>query len=504
MLPSLTIVLFWLIKGILMLWLLYRYRINHKSSPQGSIEPTFILSHPKVCVQLPLFNEPGQIVPLLESISHLSWPHSHLEVQVLDDSSDSLCQQEVDRAFSQFSETHPSIQWKLIRRIHREGYKAGALKEGMNSSQAQFFAVFDCDFRPKPDFLERTLPILIRSPEYGAVQAGWSFCNEHQNALTRSQAIFLGLHFHLEHAKKHALGKILNFNGTAGVWRRQSIELAGGWTSQTVTEDLHLSILLGLKSERIYYMEDLQVECLLPDQFSSFLIQQRRWAKGHGQVLKLVFKQVIRSQTLSFSQKVDIIAHLVAYPLSFSFLFLLAALPLWLRERSAWMSSSHYSDFYRILDALIWCLFLSLWLSLFASPKLHRKQNTFVIRWWRAIEAWSVGSLTNLFISPWFFVGLLSDTRMEAINIFHRTPKDKKAKPLNWKEVCLVLLQITFLASVAIYAMHLGLYFSSITLIYVVLMGGQILFPNSISHHALNSANSAHHKVTTKDPKSFA
>lgn len=276
---------------------------------------------PKVCVQLPIFNEPLVVEALLEKVTAIEWPDARWEIQVLDDSND-----ETTALVSQWLKCHPEVAGRVthIRRDKREGYKAGALAFGMKQCDAEFFAIFDADFRPEPDFLHKLMPHFA-ADEVAVVQARWEFANRKRTLLTRFQAVFLDAHFVVEQTARAAAGLFFNFNGTAGIWRRAALEDAGGWTSDTVTEDLDASYRAQLRGWRLVYLDRYAVPSELPENLIAFKSQQRRWTKGGIQVARKLLARVMTSK-LPWRVKREAWWHLtigVVHPLlvTFSVLF---------------------------------------------------------------------------------------------------------------------------------------------------------------------------------------
>jgi glycosyltransferase involved in cell wall biosynthesis len=246
---------------------------------------------PRVCVQCPVFNEPLVVEALLEKVTALRWPAELLEIQVLDDSTD-----ETSEVIERWLQAHPiqAARCTHLHRYHRDGYKAGALARGMTSSRAEFFAVFDADFRPKPDFLETLIPYFT-DPRVGVVQARWEFSNRENSLLTRFQGIFLDAHFVVEQAARFSGNLFFNFNGTAGIWRRAALEEAGGWCADTVTEDLDASYRAQLCGWKFVYLDRYLVPSELPENLTAFKSQQRRWTKGGIQVARKLLRTVLAS-----------------------------------------------------------------------------------------------------------------------------------------------------------------------------------------------------------------
>jgi cellulose synthase/poly-beta-1,6-N-acetylglucosamine synthase-like glycosyltransferase len=269
-----------------MLWLYAKGSRRSIIAPRAWTGPL-----PRVCIQLPLFNEPLVVEALLEKVTEIRWPRELLEIQVLDDSND-----ETPAIIARWLEANPRLAAVVqhIRREDRTGYKAGALAYAMTLTDAEFFAIFDADFRPEPDFLEAMMP-QFSDPRVGVVQARWEFNNRRASFLTRFQGIFLDAHFVVEQAARHAAGLFFNFNGTAGIWRRTALEDAGSWTPDTVTEDLDVSYRAQLKGWRFVYLPHYAVMSELPQNLTAFKSQQRRWTKGGMQVMRKQLGTILRS-----------------------------------------------------------------------------------------------------------------------------------------------------------------------------------------------------------------
>jgi hypothetical protein len=255
---------------------------------------------PSLLVQLPIYNEALVAERLLRAVAKLRYP-GPLSIQVLDDSTDEtrgLVQRLADE-----------LGFVVVRRPSREGFKAGALAHGLLRSDAELVAIFDADFVPPPDFLERTVPTLVADPKVGLVQARWEHLNRDVRWLTRAQAIFLDGHFAIEHQARHQRGHFFNFNGTAGVWRRQAIVEAGGWRADTLTEDLDLSYRAQLAGWRFVYLDQVTAPAELPESFDAFRAQQARWVRGSVETARLLLPKVWRAD-LPRSVRADAMIHL--------------------------------------------------------------------------------------------------------------------------------------------------------------------------------------------------
>ncbi|MFT3783179.1 MAG: glycosyltransferase family 2 protein [Nibricoccus sp.] len=276
---------------------------------------------PKVCIQCPLFNEPLVVEALLEKVTAIRWPAERLDIQILDDSND-----DTPAIIERWLKDHPERAARVshVRRPNRKGYKAGALAYGNTLTDAEFFAIFDADFRPEPDFLEQLISHFT-NPKVGVVQARWEFANRRSSLLTRFQGIFLDAHFVVEQAARYGNNLFFNFNGTAGVWRRTALEDAGGWSDDTVTEDLDLSYRAQRRGWKFVYLEHYTVPSELPENLTAFKSQQHRWTKGGIQVARKQLREILRSD-LPGRVKRESIAHLgigFVHPLlvTFSLLF---------------------------------------------------------------------------------------------------------------------------------------------------------------------------------------
>ena len=278
--------------------------------------------YPKVCVQLPVYNEPFVVERVIRAAARLKWPRDKLEIQVLDDSND-----ETPAVVAKVVEElkREGINVLHVRRGNRKGFKAGALAYGMELSDAEYFAIFDADFVPPEDFLLRTVPFLEADPRLAAVQARWGFLNEDASLLTKAQAFMLNLHFVVEQFVRSRLGLWMTFNGTAGVLKRSAVEWAGGWQTETLTEDSDLSIRLYDRGYRILYLPDVVVPSELPDSVLAFKAQQKRWAKGGAQVLRKHWRKLL-SPEWPMGWKMEVLMQTfgnVGYPLGLLLMLLL-------------------------------------------------------------------------------------------------------------------------------------------------------------------------------------
>jgi cellulose synthase/poly-beta-1,6-N-acetylglucosamine synthase-like glycosyltransferase len=257
---------------------------------------------PRITVQLPLFNEMYVVERLLDAVTALDYPRHLLEIQVLDDSTD-----ETVRIAQAAVEKHKQRGFDIqyIHRTDRTGFKAGALENGMKTAKGQLIAIFDADFLPKPDCL-RHMVDFFTDEGVGMVQMRWGHINANYSLLTRVQEILLDGHFVVEQASRNRTGAFFNFNGTAGMWRREAIEWSGGWQHDTLTEDTDLSFRAQLMGWRFVYLLDEEAPAELPVEMNAFKAQQRRWAKGLVQVGMKLMPRLWKHPQLTFAQKVEL------------------------------------------------------------------------------------------------------------------------------------------------------------------------------------------------------
>lgn len=260
---------------------------------------------PLVTIQLPVYNEKYVVERLLDAVVNLNYPREKLEIQVLDDSTDETS-----------GIIYQKLAWlekfnldiKHLRRDTRTGYKAGALQEGLQTAKGEFIVIFDSDFIPGEDFLEKTIP-WFTDPSLGVVQTRWGHLNKDYSLVTQLQAFGLDAHFSIEQSARNAAGSFINFNGTCGVWRKRCIVDAGGWSADTLTEDLDLSYRAQLKGWKFKYLEDVVTPGELPVVMPVIKLQQYRWNKGGAETARKLAGKVLRAR-LSPRQKVHACLHL--------------------------------------------------------------------------------------------------------------------------------------------------------------------------------------------------
>jgi len=280
-----------------LVYLFLRYR-NHRPQPKSRFAPGRL---PRITVQLPLFNEMYVAERIIDSVTKLDYPRELLEIQVLDDSTDET-REIAERAVKNYFNQGFDISYH--HRTNREGFKAGALDEGLKKSSGELVPIFDADVAPRPDCIRRMVDYFT-DDRIGMVQMRWSHINADYSLLTRVQAIMLDGHLVIEQTSRHRSGGFFNFNGTAGMWRREAIEWSGGWQHDTLTEDTDLSYRAQLMGWRFVYLVDDDVPAELPVDINAFKSQQRRWAKGVVQVGLKLMGRMWRDPRLSLQVKLE-------------------------------------------------------------------------------------------------------------------------------------------------------------------------------------------------------
>ena len=304
---------------IISILLLFFYSLAHfnlllnylRSKKRADQSVQFDLSNPNeiplVTIQLPIYNEKYVVERLLTTIAKMDYPKDRLEIQVLDDSTDNSVL-ETELLIHKIAQSGLDI--KHMRRSNRTGFKAGALKEGLRSAKGEFIAIFDADFVPQKDWLYKTIPY-FKDPKIGVVQTRWGHLNRDYSILTKIQAFALDAHFTLEQVGRNSKLHFINFNGTAGVWRKQCILEAGNWESDTLTEDLDLSYRAQLKDWKFKYLENVVTPAELPAIISAARSQQFRWNKGGAENFSKNAVRVLQSKSIGFKTKAHGILHLL-------------------------------------------------------------------------------------------------------------------------------------------------------------------------------------------------
>jgi cellulose synthase/poly-beta-1,6-N-acetylglucosamine synthase-like glycosyltransferase len=273
--------------SIAQIQLVFRY-LNFKKRKVAEFKEN---NCPTVCIQLPIYNELYVSKRLLEAVTKIKYPAHQLEIQILDDSTDET-QDILKKEVAHYKNL--GINMTYIHRVDRVGYKAGALKNGLANTSAEYIAVFDADFVPSEDFLIATIPHFEDS-KIGMVQTCWEHINKNYSLLTKLQAFALDAHFSVEQVGRNAKDNFINFNGTAGIWRKACILDAGDWNADTLTEDLDLSYRAQLKGWKFVYLEDVKSPAELPPAMSALRSQQYRWTKGGAETAKKHLWNVLSS-----------------------------------------------------------------------------------------------------------------------------------------------------------------------------------------------------------------
>ena len=314
--------------GIHRYYLSYIYSRNKNKvpSPKGKFNKL-----PIVTVQLPVYNEMYVVERLISTVCEIDYPKDLLEIQVLDDSTDKTT--EIAQSCVDYYKDR-GFNIRCLHRENREGYKAGALREGLKSAKGELVAIFDADFMPPKDFLRKTIDYFV-DPKVGIVQVRWGHVNQDYSTLTKSQSILLDGHFMIEQTARFNNGMFFNFNGTAGVIRKSCIESSGGWQHDTLTEDLDLSYRAQLSGWRLVYLRDTTADAELPVDMNAFKSQQHRWAKGGVQTAFKILPQVFKNKELPFKVKSEAFFHLFG---NISYILLLILLLLMFPMGFFWQS----------------------------------------------------------------------------------------------------------------------------------------------------------------------
>ena len=296
-----------------LLMIFYRLRRPRARQEHAAIKKHFYQNlaasgWPKVTIQLPIFNERYVVERLIQSVCDFDYPRELLEIQILDDSTDDTA--DIATAVAARMQAM-GFDIQYIHRDHRTGFKAGALKYGLKTAKGELIGIFDADFIPGANFLKETVPYFT-NPQIGMLQTRWGHINSDYSILTRAQSIGIDGHFGVEQASRAWSGFFMNFNGTAGVWRKSTIIDAGGWQADTLTEDLDLSYRAQLKGWKLKFVTDVVCPAEVPVTINAFKSQQHRWAKGSIQTAKKNLGQLFKSD-LSLLIKIQAFLHLTHY-----------------------------------------------------------------------------------------------------------------------------------------------------------------------------------------------
>ncbi len=470
---------------LLQFHLLYHYTRSHHDQSAGSTSRPRLTRQvpPRVTVQLPVYNERYVIERLLDAICRFDYPRDRLQIQVLDDSTDDTVQLVVKKV-SEYQRKGFDISH--LRRPNRKGFKAGALKEAMPSVTGDFIVIFDADFLPGSDFLIRTLPY-FDDPRVGVVQTRWEHINEDYSLITRLQALQLNVHFTIEQQGRKAADQMLQFNGTAGIWRKKAIEDAGGWSDDTLTEDLDLSIRAQLKGWKIEYLEEVGSPAELPVEMNGFKSQQYRWMKGGAETAKKMLPAIWRSG-LPVGKKIHSTFYLLGSTL-FVFVFILGVLsvPLLVALKGLQLRAGIFSIFFIGTLSIIILYYVANVTNRFTNP--HRSFWRDILRFlfmFPVFLSMSMGlSLHNTIAVFQGYIGRKSEfVRTPKFNIRSLTDSFKKtayqSAKLKWTTIIEGLLSLYF-----IYAVFLGFEINDLSLVifHILLAAGYgAIFYLSVKH----------------------
>ncbi|MFN3603784.1 MAG: cellulose synthase family protein [Leptonema sp. (in: bacteria)] len=411
-------VIFLFLYGLHLYIMIYLYKKNKKKCLSTSEKPidlenTPLEQIPEVAIQLPIYNEYYVVDRLLNSIKKIKWPKEKLYIQILDDSTDETVQK-----IARFTEKLKNEGFKIehFHRDNREGHKAGALKEGLKKINAEFVAIFDSDFIPNVDFLVKTIPH-FKDPRIGMIQTRWGHVNRDYSLLTYSQAFGIDGHFVIEQVARNGSGLWMNFNGTAGIWRKQCIIDAGNWESDTLTEDFDLSYRAQLAGWKFKYLMDIENPAELPPTIHSFKSQQFRWCKGSIQTALKLIPKIIQSK-LPLKIRLEAIIHLTNYSVHpLMVINILFTLPLVLIEK--WSSFSYKELTTEIVFFIAFVLSLSTFAPtifyLYSQKELNRK-------WYKHIFAMPFLMMLGTGISISNTIAFL-EAIFKKSSSFQRTPK---------------------------------------------------------------------------------
>ncbi len=348
-------------------FLIYFYLKSKKTAPERL---TVKGDSPFITIQLPLFNELYVTERLLNSVCNLDYPKDKLEIQVLDDSNDESLAL-TKKLVSEKSALGFNIQH--ITRIKNTGFKAGALQNGLNQAKGEFIAIFDADFLPQSDFLTTLIPY-FNNPKIGMVQSRWGHINEDYSLLTQVQGFGLDGHFTVEQTGRNSAQLFINFNGTAGMWRKKCIEDAGGWQHDTLTEDLDLSYRAQLKGWDFKYVEEITTPAELPVELNAFKSQQHRWTKGAIETSKKMMSQVWKAD-VGLKRKIFASLHLLnSYAFLFIFLTSILSIPVLLIKNHTQIPAIYF----QVLTVYVTGFLIITVFYLVASLSKHKNYGSFI------------------------------------------------------------------------------------------------------------------------------
>lgn len=387
-----------------------RHRIRSLDWERAETARAFVLPErlPKVCVQLPVYNEPAGVAQAIDSLCSLDWPPDRLEIMVVDDSTDetsAIAKQKVDIW------ARRGCNVRIRRRGERTGFKAGALQAALQATEATYIAIFDVDYRPEPSFLQKSMNVLMADPRLAFVQARIDFRNRDRNWLTRAQGLELDTHFAYEQAARNWTGVPMMFNGTCGIWRRAAIEEAGGWSSRSLGEDQDLSFRAFARGWKCRYLLTVSVGGELPHSLPDLVSQRRRWSTAATQNLRILPLRLLRY--LNWHQAVAFLL-LSQFNSAASVLLVASAigvLAVWILEPQSLGLSAM-----AVAAALVLIVFVKTAGSALAREALGGRRDARY--WWDVMLMWALNAVLLPVAGLSFFKGLLGGH-----GNFVRTPK---------------------------------------------------------------------------------
>lgn len=465
-----VLIIFWFILNIILAlfigheFFLMGFALKKKKSDKNTKDQ--LKDFPKVCVQLPIYNEKFVIERLIDSVLKINYPKEKLVIQVLDDSTDETTEIVSNKILNE----NLHLQVQHVRRTNRDGFKAGALKYGMTLTDAEYFLIFDADFIPDENFLNETMPHFA-DEKIGVVQTRWSHLNEDYSLLTRAESVMLDAHFGIEQQGRSNAGGFINFNGTAGIWRRTCIEDAGGWQGDTLTEDLDLSFRAQIKHWKINYLFHFKSPAELPVTFNAYRNQQYRWSKGAAECFRKNRSLLWKSDT-SFTEKLIGTIHLLN-----SSVYMLVLCLMLLAPCVEYALRNYSSEF----GSLIWVPYLGLinnglLMIILLTGKLKCSKNKVKTVLW-FLPSVLMFFVISLAIAPYMAIAVISGY-LGIKTEFIRTPKFgnnplKNMVQLNYKQrssINLTILEIILLFT-GLFWFIFGIFdFNAFTLVYGFLL----------------------------------
>ncbi|MGV7220920.1 MAG: glycosyltransferase family 2 protein [Nitrospinales bacterium] len=365
---------------------------------------------PKITVQIPVFNERYMVARIINAVAKLDYPADRLQIQVLDDSTDDT----PDIAFKEVEKVRAKgINIDLIHRNNRNGFKAGALAEGLKSAQGEFIAIFDADFVPRPNFLQKIIVEHrgFENPKIGFIQTRWVYLNRNHSFLTKAEGLIMDIHFYIDQPARYHAGLPFHFNGSGGIWRKTCIEDAGGWHFDTLCEDLDLSYRAKMKGWSGVYLTEEEAPNDLPTTLMAFKQQQKRWARGSAQCLRKLAPKIL-SSNFTAVQKLASLVHISGYFLNtLIFLFIII-----------WPFTVLHGEFFK--DIPLWIHFLGLFsfafiFAMYIANKKNGYNNKYFLRNILGAVLIGIGISVNNMMA--FLSGFFS----KKVGTFERTPKVK-------------------------------------------------------------------------------